>query len=158
MKEVCRHCSISQTTTQSPLNGVGANTGNGHLHSVIKGCVPFVKPYLGSYDCNCVKGNSIQFDITPSEQTRIDNLQYGCSGSALGVTQGRVKELLARAASGIQYESEGVRISRLQQMTAACSSDDVVRLGPIVVQTCPPLPAPPAPPAPLCPLTKNQKY
>lgn len=154
MKGGCRHCSISQTTTQSPLNGVGANTGNGRLHSVVKGCIPFVKPYLGSYDCNCVKGNSIQFDITPSEQTRVNNLQYGCSGSALGVTQTRVKQLLARASSGIQYESEGTRISRLQQLTAACSSSGP----PIIIQRCPPLPAPPAPPAPSCPLTKNQKY
>jgi hypothetical protein len=157
MKGGCRHCSISQTTTQSPLNGVGANTGNGHLHSVVKACVPFVKPYLGSYDCNCVKGNSIQFDITPTEQTRIDNLQYGCYGSALGVTQARVKELLARADSGLQYENEGTRISRLQQRTAACSSDSILTRRPIIIEGCPPLPPPPAPPARACPLTKNQK-
>jgi hypothetical protein len=155
----CKHCS----PTTSPLNGVGANTGNGRLHSMMKKCEceRVVKPFIVSKgakgSCDCVKGVSVQFEITPSEQTRIDNLKYGCYGSAVGVTQSRVRELLDRMDAGMQYGNEGTRISRLQQKTDACSSDSVLTRRPIISPGCPPLPPPPAPPARSCPLTKNQK-
>jgi hypothetical protein len=155
----CKHCS----PTTSPLNGVGANTGNGRLHSMMKKCEceRVVKPFVVSKgakgSCDCVKGVDVQFEITPSEQTRIDNLKYGCYGSAVGVTQSRVRELLDRMDAGMQYGNEGTRISRLQQKTDACSSDSVLTRRPIISPGCPPLPPPPAPPARSCPLTKNQK-
>jgi len=153
----CKHCN----TTTSPLNGVGANTGNGRLHSMMKKCEcqRVVKTFFGppKDPCNCVKDAGIQFEITPSEQTRIDNLKYGCYGSAVGVTQSRVRELLDRVDAGMQYGNEGTRISRLQQQTNACSSDSVLTRRPIITPGCPPLPPPPAPPARSCPRTKNQK-
>ena len=155
----CKHCS----PTTSPLNGVGANTGNGHLHNMMKKCEceRLVKPFLVSKgakgSCDCVKGVDVQFEITPSEQTRIDNLRYGCYGSAVGVTQSRVRELLDRVDAGMQYGNEGARISRLQQQTDACSLDSVLTRRPIITPGCPPLPPPPAPPARSCPRTKNQK-
>jgi hypothetical protein len=120
-----------------------------------------MKPFLVSKgakgSCDCVKGVDVQYEITPSEQTRIDNLQYGCNGLAVGVTQSRVRELLDRVNAGMQYGNEGARISRLQQQTNACSSDSVLTRRPIISPGCPPLPPPPAPPARSCPLTKNQK-
>ena len=155
----CKHCS----PTTSPLNGVGANTGNGRLHNMMKKCEceRLVKPFLVSKgakgSCDCVKGVDVQFEITPSEQTRIDNLKYGCYGSAVGFTQSRVRELLDRVDAGLQYGNEGTRISRLQQKTDACSSDSILTRRPIITPGCPPLPPPPAPPARSCPLTKNQK-
>ena len=129
------------------LNGVGANTGNGLLHSNDKHCIKYVKPYLGSYDCSCKK-NSVNTEITPSEGSRIDGV--GCN--SVGVTQARVKELLAR---GLQFGNEGTRIARLQETTVACSFSLLNR--PIILPRCPPLPPPPAPPARACVLTKNQK-
>ena len=136
-----------------PLNGVGANTGNGLLHSNDKDCVKYVKPFIGSYDCSYdCKGNSVNNPIIPSEGSRIDSIQYGCYGSKLGVTQARVKELLQR---GLQFGNEGTRIARLQETTVACSFSLLNR--PIILPRCPPLPPPPAPPARACVLTKNQK-
>ena len=134
-----------------PLNGEGANTGNGLLHLNQKNCVKYVKPYIGSYNCECKK-NSVNTDITPSEGSRIDSIRYGCYGSAAGVTQARVKELLAR---GLRFGNEGTRIARLQETTVACSTSLLRR--PIILPQCPPLPPPPAPPARACVLTKNQK-
>ena len=134
-----------------PLNGEGANTGNGLLHLNQKNCVKYVKPYIGSYNCECKK-NSVNTDITPSEGSRVDSIRYGCYGSALGVTQARVKELLAR---GLRFGNEGTRIARLQETTVACSETLLNR--PIILTQCPPLPPPPAPPARACVLTKNQK-
>ena len=141
MKEPCERCG------SGPLNGKGANTGNGLLHLKDKQCVKYVKPYLGSscsYDC---KKNSVNTDITPSEGSRIDSIKYAC-----GVTQARVKELLGR---GLQFGNEGTRIARLQETTVACSETLLNR--PIILPRCPPLPPPPAPPARACVLTKNQK-
>lgn len=144
MKEPCTRCG------PGPLNGKGANTGNGLLHSNDKNCVKYVKPFLGSYDTVC-KGDSANANITPSEGSRIDSMRYGCYGSA-SVTQARVKELLAR---GLQFGNEGTRIARLQETTVACSETLLKR--PIILPGCPPLPPPPAPPARACILTKNQK-
>ena len=147
MKEPCTRCG------SGPLNGEGANTGNGLLHLRDKQCVRYVKPYLGSYHCSydCNKA-SVNTNITPSEGSSVDSLRYGCYGSALGVTQARVKELLAR---GLQFGNEGTRITRLQETTVACSETLLNR--PIILPRCPPLPPPPAPPARACVLTKNQK-
>lgn len=143
MKEPCKRCG------EGPLNGVGANTGNGLLHLKDKTCVKYVKPYLGSYDCSYdCKRVSVNTQITPSEGSRIDSL--GCT--PVGVTQARVKELLAR---GLQFGNEGTRIARLQETTVACSTSLFNR--PIILPGCPPLPPPPAPPARACVLTKNQK-
>lgn len=141
MKEPCNRCPQS-----GPLNGVGANTGNGLLHLRDKECVKYVKPFLGSYDVVCKK-NYVNTNITPSEGSRIDSLRYAC-----GATQARVKELLAR---GLQFGNEGTRIARLQETTVACSETLLNR--PIILTQCPPLPPPPAPPARACVLKKNQK-
>lgn len=133
-----------------PLNGVGANTGNGLLHLNEKTCVKYVTPYLGSYyDC---KKASVNTNITPSEGSRIDSIQYKCNGNAASVTQSRAKELLAR---GLRFGNEGTRIARLQERTVAASESLLNR--PIIPIQCPPLPPPPAPPARACVLTKNQK-
>lgn len=140
MKEPCNKCGTT-------LNGVGANTGNGLLHSKDKQCVKYVKPFLGSYDCSYTCKNSVNANITPSEGSRIDSIKYAC-----GVTQNRVKELLQR---GLQFGNEGTRIARVQETTVACSSSLLNR--PIILPGCPPLPPPPAPPARACILTKNQK-
>ena len=142
MKEPCTRCGLSP----GPLNGVGANTGNGLLHLNEKNCVKYVKPFLGSYDVVCNKA-SVNTNITPSEGSRIDSLQYKC-----GTTQARVKELLGR---GLRFGNEGTRIARLQERTDACSTSLLRR--PIILTQCPPLPPPPAPPARACVLTKNQK-
>jgi hypothetical protein len=133
-----------------PLNGVGANTGNGLLHLNDKQCVKYVKPFIGSY-CDCKK-KSVNHNITPSEGSRIDSIQYGCNGTSTGVSQARVKELLGR---GLRFGNEGTRIARLQEMTVAASESLLNR--PIILTQCPPLPPPPAPPARACILTKNQK-
>lgn len=133
--------------SEGPLNGVGANTGNGLLHLKDKQCVKYVKPYLGSYDCYACKKTSVNAEITPSEGSRINSIKYAC-----GVPQDRVKQLLAR---GLQFGNEGTRIARLQERTVACSESLFNR--PIIVEQCPPLPPPPAPPARTCVLTKNQK-
>jgi hypothetical protein len=132
---------------EGPLNGVGANTGNGLLHLKDKQCVKYVKPYIGPNNCYDCKKNSVNSEITPSEGSRINSIKYKC-----GLTQTRVKELLAR---GLQFGNEGTRIARLQETTVACSESLFHR--PIIPIQCPPLPPPPAPPARACVLTKNQK-
>ena len=138
------------------LNGVGANTGDGLLHLKEKAFNRTIikKPYSDS--CSNCTTLPVSPDSTPSEGSRIDSLQYGCNGSALVVTQSRVKELLKRASYGLQFGNEGTRIAKLQQMQQACSTDSLLNR-PILQQQCPPLPPPPAPPARACPLTKNQK-
>jgi hypothetical protein len=143
MRGDCNHC------VKGALNGVGANTGNGLLHSNTKACVKFVQPFLGSYDCVCSSKNSINTPITPSEGSRIDSIRYGCNGA---VTQDRVKELLGR---GLRFGNEGTRIAALQEKVESCSASLLNR--PIILVACPPLPPPPAPPARSCVLTKNQK-
>ena len=147
MKEPCTRCGLSP----GPLNGVGANTGNGLLHLNEKNCVKYVKPFLGSYDVVCNKA-SVNTNITPSEGSRIESIQYKCNGNAASVTQSRAKELLAR---GLRFGNEGTRIARLQERTVAASESLLNR--PIIPIQCPPLPPPPAPPARACVLTKNQK-
>ena len=139
---------MKQCCGAGPLNGVGANTGNGLLHLNEKNCVKYVKPYLGAYDCKSVcNKTSVNTNITPSEGSRIDSIKYRC-----GTTQDRVKELLRR---GLQFGNEGTRIARLEETTVACSTSLLRR--PIILTQCPPLPPPPAPPARACVLTKNQK-
>jgi hypothetical protein len=138
---------MKQCCGAGPLNGVGANTGNGLLHLNEKNCVKYVKPYLGAQGCYDCKRESVNTNITPSEGSRIDSIKYGCTP-----TQTRVKELLAR---GLRFGNEGTRIARLQESTVACSTSLLRR--PIILTQCPPLPPPPAPPARACVLTKNQK-
>lgn len=149
MKEPCSRCG------QGPLNGKGANTPSGLLRLADKNCVRYV-PAAISVNCACPTKTSVNTEITPSEGSRIDSIRYGCYGSAKGVTQARVKELLTRTNNGLQFGNEGTRITRLQEITQSCSSDSVLKR-PIILEQCPPLPPPPAPPARACPLTKNQK-
>jgi hypothetical protein len=144
MRGPCKHCG------KGPLNGVGANTGNGLLHSEAKHCVKYVPPFLGSYDCVCASRTLINTPITPSEGSRIDSIQYGCYGSS--VTQDRVKELLSR---GLRFGNEGTRIAAMKEKVETCSASLLQR--PVISVRCPPLPPPPAPPARSCILTKNQK-
>jgi hypothetical protein len=141
-----------------PLNGVGANTPSGLLHQRSSD-IGYVKPFIGSYACICSKKESINTNITPSEGSRIESLEYGCyspMGNSIGVTQSRVKELLQRAKDGLNFGNEGTRIGRVQDMNKACSEDSLLKRQ-IIVQQCPPMPPPPAPPSRVCPPTKNQK-
>jgi hypothetical protein len=142
-----------------PLNGAAANTEGGRLQRKIQGVrMCYTSGDVSSVAC-CGPRPSIQFPITPSENSRITLLTATMNGTLLnsgGVTQERAKQILASGIVGPTI-TETVRTTLLQQRTIACSADSPT-LQPIILPGCPPLPPPPAPPARACPLTKNQKF
>ena len=135
-----------------------ANTEGGRLQRKIARLGPGFIPRQGNQESiECIPKNSIQFPITPSENSRILSLTANFNGTTLigaGVTQERAKQLLATTSTVRQFGSEGVRITSLEQETLAAAPDQAL-LPPIVLTVCPPLPAPPAPPPRACPLPKN---
>ncbi len=153
------------------LNGTGANTERGRLHRELKSCtcqrLANAPSFISTPNCcSSVPQTRIEFNITPAESSREQTLAQCVSGLSIkgGVTQSRARELLTRSGQKTQFESETVRIERVQQQALLCSTDPFlpqarfngfIRQDPIVL--CPPLPAPPAPPARACPLTKSQK-
>jgi len=142
-----------------PLNGAAANTEGGRLQRKIATMGPGFIPRLGNADIDCcIPRNSIQYPITQSENSRTSLLTATANGTTLvgaGVTQERAKELLAMSIKK-QYGSEGLKTAALQQKTLAAAPNPQL-LPPIVIQLCPPTPAPPALPARACPPTKNTK-
>jgi len=145
----CSGCS------HNPLNGLplGGNTEGGRLSVKSRACsVINNKPYIPY----CKHPTSIQAPITPASGNRTVDLSLGC-GVSKGVTADRVQELLARGSMKKNYSSETARILQLQQDILLANPPPATPI-PIVIQACPPLPAPPGPPAPICILSKSQKY
>lgn len=101
-----------------------------------------------------------QAPITPVESTRILSKMVESSGVAyggVGVTQDRVRQLLAAQEMSRTFGSEGVKTDRLIQKTIECT-DTTPFTKPIIVEGCPPLPPPPAPPMRACMLPRYAQF
>ena len=145
-----------------PLNGAAANTEGGRLQRKIQASrMCYKSGDVSSDTVPCVKKNSIQVPITPSEGSRINLLTATMNGTLLnggGVTQERAKMLLSMASGLLNIDfTETTRTLELAQRTIACS-DDSPNLKPVIITPCPPLGPPPGPPAPTCILSKSQKF
>jgi hypothetical protein len=143
--------------SSNPLNGLplGGNTEGGRLQREQAACA---KKHVDNgpvtaYCCSPYK-ETVQAPITPTSGSRTDDLALGCNQKQ-GVTIARVQALLATV--GTRYKSGTERVMSIQQQVIACSATNGIPI-PIIIEQCPPLPAPPGPPARICVLTKNQKY
>jgi hypothetical protein len=142
------------------LNGGSALTESARLRKQVERCPLYVAPQGNPQSCCSVYPQTAQAPITPAESTRIYSLTVASSGvnyGGTGVTQDRVRQLLATAGSARQFESEGVRTDRLIQKTLECK-DTTPFTRPIIVEQCPPLPPPPAPPMRECLLPRYAQF
>ena len=138
------------------LNGGSSLTESARLRKQLEGCVIYTPQQGNPQSCCAIYTNTAQAPITPTESTRILAMAVASSGIAyggVGVTQDRVRQLLAAQADTRQFSSEGVKTDRLIQKTIECT-DVTPFTRPIIVEQCPPLPPPPAPPMRECMLPR----
>ena len=127
---------------KKPLNGLpyGGNTEGGRLQKELGKAEKCYKNgnVSSPYCCSPYK-KTVQAEITSAEGNRISDLAQGC---VRGVTQDRIQQLLSNPRS---FQSQSVRIARIQQAVVTCSPASIVPI-PIIIEQCPPLPPPPGPP------------
>jgi hypothetical protein len=146
--------------TRTVLNGGSSLTESARLRKQLEGCVNYIPRQGNPQSCCAVYPQSAQAPITPAESTRILAKAVESSGVAyngVGVTQDRVRQLLAAQATTKNYVSEGVKTDRLIQKTIECT-DSTPFTKPILIEQCPPLPAPPAPPMRACMLPRYAQF
>jgi len=142
------------------LNGNSALTESARLRKQVDQCPRYVAPQGNPQSCCVVYPQTVQAPITPAESTRILSMAVASSGIAyngMGVTQDRVRQLLATAGATRQFESEGVKTDRLIQKTVECETSTPFTR-PILIEQCPPLPPPPAPPMRECLLPRYAQF
>jgi hypothetical protein len=142
------------------LNGGSALTESARLRKQLEGCTPYIPQQGNPQSCCAIYTTTAQAPITPAESTRILAITVAASGIAyggVGVTQDRVRQLLAAQAESRQFSSEGVKTDRLIQKTTECSTSTPFTT-PILIEQCPPLPAPPAPPMRACMLPRYAQF
>jgi len=149
-----------------PLQNATAITEGARMQRLMNSCQPKFIPRLGNpEECGaCGSGQSIQYPITQSENSKTMLLMVSTNGTLLnggGVTQARARQLLTTAT---QIGVESMRTLQLQQLTLAASSnalDPTSRFShytrPSMTPPCPPyIPPPPAPPLSDC-VPKNMR-
>lgn len=163
-----------EKVARTVLNGTASvtiqsgNTEGGRLRRLLKSCPP-VPALVENNNCvGCLPKQSIQAEITPTEDSYLRSKLENCSVYML--TSGRINqqaaiELLRRAGSKNQYASEQARVEARVQATLDESTNpfnEQTRFAeyfppppPIV---CPPLPPPPAPPARKTCIDQSKKY
>jgi hypothetical protein len=138
------------------LNGGSSLTESARLRKQLEGCAVYIPQQGNPQSCCAAYTNTAQAPITPTESTRILAKTVETSGIAyggVGVTQDRVRQLLAAQANSKQFGSEGVKTDRLIQKTVECDTSTPFTR-PILIEGCPPLPPPPAPPMRECMLPR----